>query len=142
MAEVKQGDKVSVHYKGTLKDGTLFESSEGREPLQFTVGEGRVLKGFDDALLGMQLGDKKTVEIPVDEAYGQRIDLLVMQFPIEKFPEEIQPVEGLMIHLSDEMGNNYQAKIIKIEGKMVTVDANHALAGKDLIFDIELVEVH
>lgn len=142
MTQVKSGDKVKVHYKGSLTDGTVFDSSEGREPLEFTVGNGMVIKGFDDAVLGMEIGDKKTVDIPVDQAYGPSNPEMIMEFPKQDFPAEMEPQSGMGIHLSDQMGNNIPATIIEIKEETVVIDANMPLAGKDLVFDIELVEVN
>ncbi len=141
MTQVKAGDAVKVHYKGSLKDNTVFDSSEGREPLAFTAGSGMVIKGFDNAVIGMTVGEKKTVEIPVHEAYGPPNPEMILQFPASEFPEELKPEPGLMIHLSDNMGNNIPATIVEVKDGMVTVDANTPLAGKDLIFDIELVSI-
>lgn len=141
MIQVKSGDTVQVHYKGTLKDGTLFDSSEGRDPLQFEVGKGMVIKGFDDALLGMSIGDKKTVDIPVEQAYGQANPEMVMEFSKSDFPADMTPEAGMQIHLSDNMGNNFPALIKEVKDETVVIDANHALAGKDLIFEIELVAI-
>mgnify|MGYP003580697283 CR=1 FL=1 len=141
MIQVKSGDTVQVHYKGTLKDGTLFDSSEGRDPLQFEVGKGMVIKGFDDALLGMSIGDKKTVDIPVEQAYGQANPEMVMEFSKSDFPADMAPEAGMQIHLSDNMGNNFPTLIKEVKDETVVIDANHALAGKDLIFEIELVAI-
>lgn len=141
MTQVKAGDAVKVHYKGSLKDNTVFDSSEGREPLAFTAGSGMVIKGFDNAVIGMTVGEKKTVEIPVHEAYGPSNPEMILQFPASEFPEDMKPEPGLMIHLSDNMGNNIPATIVEVKDEMVTVDANTPLAGKDLIFDIELVSI-
>lgn len=141
MTQVKSGDTVKVHYKGTLTDGTTFDSSEGREPLQFEVGSGMVIKGFDDALLGMSIGDKKTVNIPVDQAYGPVDPNKIIEFPKSDFPEDMSPQAGMGIHLTDNYGNHHPAMITEVKEDVVVVDVNHVLAGKDLIFDIELVEI-
>lgn len=141
MQQVKKGDKVSVHYHGRLNDGTTFDSSEGREPLAFTAGQGQVIKGFDDAVIDMQLGDKKTVNIPVHEAYGPRQENMMMDFPITDFPPDIAPQIGAELHMSDNEGNHFPVVITAINGDMVTLDANHPLAGQDLTFDIELVAI-
>lgn len=141
MQQAKSGDTVRVHYHGKLTDGTTFDSSEGRAPLEFTVGRGMVIKGFDDALIDMQIGDKKTVHIPVDQAYGHRNDEMMMEFPKSDFPEDMAPEVGLEIHMSDNMGNVFPVVIAEVLENTVILDANHALAGKDLVFDIELVEI-
>lgn len=141
MTQVQAGNTVKVHYKGTLTDGTTFDSSEGREPLQFEVGSGMVIKGFDQALVGMNIGDKKTVNIPVDEAYGPADPNKIIEFPRADFPQDMQPEAGMGIHLTDNMGNNHPAVITEVKDTVVVVDVNHVLAGKDLIFEIELVEI-
>ena len=141
MTQVKSGDAVKVHYTGRLKDGSTFDSSEGREPLQFTVGEGMVIKGFDNALIDMQVGESKTVEIPVLDAYGPSNPEMIMEFPKTQFPPDMTPELGMSLHLSDNMGNNIPATIIEVKDESVILDANMPLAGKDLIFDITLVEV-
>ena len=139
MAQVKSGDTVRVHYHGKLTNGTTFDSSEGRDPLEFTVGSGQVIKGFDDAMLDMNIGDKKTVNIPVDNAYGQRSDDMMMEYPLAEFPAEMKPEIGMELHMSDNMGNVFPVVIMEIKEDSVVLDANHPLAGEDLVFEIELV---
>lgn len=141
MQKVKNGDTVRVHYHGTLTDGSTFDSSEGREPLEFTVGEGQVIKGFDDALLDMEPGQKKTVNIPVDQAYGQRNDDMMMEYPKTEFPAEMKPEVGMQLHMSDNNGNVFPVVIAEVLDDVVVLDANHPLAGEDLTFEIELVSI-
>jgi len=141
MAQVKKGDKVSVHYHGRLTDGSTFDSSEGRDPLNFTAGSGQVIKGFDDAVIDMTPGDKKTVNIPVDHAYGHRNDDMVMEFPVTDLPSDVKPEVGMELQMGDNQGNTFPVLITEINGDMMTLDANHPLAGQDLIFDIELVSI-
>lgn len=141
MTMVKAGDNVKVHYKGTLTDGTMFDSSEGREPLEFTVGAGMMIKGFDNAVLGMEVGQSKTVEIPSQDAYGPSNPEMVMTFPLSDFPEGMNPTAGMTIGLSDNMGNNIPATIVEVKEESVVIDANSPLAGKDLVFEIELVSI-
>jgi peptidylprolyl isomerase len=141
MQQAKSGDIVRVHYHGKLIDGTTFDSSEGRAPLEFTVGQGMVIKGFDDAMIDMKIGDKKTVHIPVEQAYGHRNDEMMMEFPKTDFPDDMTPEIGMELHMSDNMGNVFPVVIAEVLEKTVILDANHSLAGKDLVFDIELVEI-
>ena len=141
MQQVKNGDTVNVHYHGKLTDGSTFDSSEGRDPLQFTVGSGQVIKGFDDALIDMKIGEKKTVNIPVDQAYGQRSDNMMMEYPKSDFPADMQPQVGLELHMSDNAGNVFPVVIAEVQDEVVILDANHPLAGQDLIFEIELVSI-
>lgn len=141
MSKVKAGNTVNVHYHGTLTDGTTFDSSEGREPLQFVVGQGQVIKGFDDALIDMEVGDKKRVEIPVDEAYGQPSPENYLEFPKTDFPEDMTPEVGMQLHLSDHQGNQFPVVINEVKEESVILDGNHPLAGKDLVFEIELVGI-
>lgn len=141
MSKVKAGDTVKVHYHGKLTDGTTFDSSEGREPLQFTVGEGQVIKGFDNALIDMEIGDKKTVNIPVAEAYGPAAQENFIEFPKTDFPPDVKPEIGIQLHLSDNQGNHFPVVVSEVRENSVVLDANHPLAGKDLVFDIELVSI-
>jgi peptidylprolyl isomerase len=141
MAQVKKGDTVSVHYHGKLEDGTTFDSSEGREPLQFTAGSGQVIKGFDDAVMDMAIGEKKTVNIPVEHAYGERNDDMMMEYPISEFPDDMSPQIGMELQMSDNSGNIFPVVIVEVGDEVVVLDANHPLAGKDLTFDLELVAI-
>ncbi len=141
MQQVKQGDKVKVHYHGKLTDGTTFDSSEGRDPLEFEVGAGAVIPGFDNGVMGMAVGDKKTVNIPAEEAYGPKVDELVMDFPKERFPEDMQPEIGMQLMMNNGSGQQFPVTIVGVKDETITLDANHQLAGKDLVFDIELVDI-
>jgi FKBP-type peptidyl-prolyl cis-trans isomerase 2 len=141
MQQVKSGDTVKVHYHGKLTDGTTFDSSEGREPLEFEVGSGNVIAGFDSGVTGMQVGEKKTVNIPVDEAYGQKQDDLLMEFPLDRFPADMQPEVGMQLNMSNGSGQNFPVIIREVREDSVVLDANHPLAGEDLTFDLELVEI-
>jgi FKBP-type peptidyl-prolyl cis-trans isomerase 2 len=141
MQQVKNGDTVRVHYHGKLKDGSTFDSSEGREPLEFTVGNGQVIKGFDDAVIDMNVGDKITVEIPVENAYGERNDDMMMEYPVSDFPADMKPEVGMELNMSDNQGNVFPVVIAEVLDDSVVLDANHPLAGEDLIFEIELVSI-
>jgi FKBP-type peptidyl-prolyl cis-trans isomerase 2 len=141
MEQVKSGDTVKVHYHGKLTDGTTFDSSEGRDPLEFEVGSGSVIAGFDSGVTGMSVGDKKTINIPVDEAYGQKQDDLLMEFPLDRFPSDLQPEVGMQLNMSNGSGQNFPVVIREVREDSVLLDANHPLAGEDLVFDLELVEI-
>ncbi|KAI9449141.1 peptidylprolyl isomerase FKBP-type [Russula earlei] len=141
MQQVKKGDTVKVHYHGKLTDGTTFDSSEGREPLEFEVGGGMVIEGFDNGVTGMTIGEKKTVVIPFLEAYGPLQEEMIMEFPRDRFPADLVPQVGLQLSMSDNAGNQYPVVITEVKDEVVILDANHPLAGKDLVFDLELVEI-
>ncbi len=141
MAQVKKGDKVKVHYHGKLTSGETFDSSEGRDPLEFEVGSGHVIKGFDDGVTGMEPGEKKTINIPFPEAYGPRNPEMVIEVTKDKFPEDMEIELGLPLMMSDNEGHQFQVTIVEIQDTAVMLDANHPLAGKDLIFDLELMEI-
>jgi len=141
MQTVKNGDTVRVHYHGTLINGTTFDSSEGRDPLEFKVGAGMVIKGFDSGVLEMQVGDKKKLEIPVDQAYGPKNDELIMDFPKANIPPDLKPEIGMELQMSNAQGQVFPVKVAGVSTEFVTLDANHPLAGEDLIFEIELVEI-
>lgn len=141
MAAIKAGDTVFIHYTGTLTDGTEFDSSKGRDPLEFTVGSGMVIKGMDDGLLGMDVGEKKRLEIPAAEAYGPINPDNRIAVPRDQLPEDIPVEVGLMLQMQGPQGQAVPVTIVEVTETEVTLDANHALAGKDLIFDIEVVSV-
>lgn len=141
MAEAKTGDTVNVHYTGKLKDGSIFDSSEEHEPLQFTIGEGKVIPGFEKTVIGMNPGETRTAEVSQDEAYGSYLEEL--QFSVEKsiLPEGMNPEVGQYLQMHQNDGNIFNVKVTDINEKQITLDANHPLAGQDLIFDIQLVEI-
>jgi len=141
MQQVKNGDTVKVHYHGKLTDGTTFDSSEGRKPLEFEVGSGSVIPGFNNGVLGMSVGDKKTVNIAAEEAYGIVEEDRVMEFPIDRFPPDLKPEVGMTLTMSDGNGQQFPVVIAGVQDDVVVLDANHPLAGKDLVFDIELMEI-
>jgi FKBP-type peptidyl-prolyl cis-trans isomerase 2 len=141
MQQVKSGDTVKVHYHGTLTDGTTFDSSEGREPLEFEVGSGMVIKGFDDGVMGMMVGDKKTLNIPAEDAYGPKHEENVIEFPQNQFPEGMKPEVGMRLNLNSADGQVVPVVIVEIGEEVVLLDANHPLAGEALVFNIELVEI-
>lgn len=141
MSTVKQGDTVKVHYVGTLNDGTQFDSSEGRDPLEFNVGAGQVIKGFDDAVTGMEVGNTVNVSIPPDEAYGQHKEELIITFPKERFPEGMELNVGSQIYLQDQQNNPIPVTIVEVKEEEVILDANHQLAGQELNFKITLVDI-
>lgn len=140
--QAKKGDAVQVHYTGKLEDGSVFDSSANREPLGFTLGDGNMIKGFDTAVDGMTLGDKVTVTIPATEAYGERRDDMIIEVPIEQVPADIKPEIGMQLTLQGGNGQPMPVVVTDLDEKKITLDANHQLAGKDLIFDIELVKVN
>lgn len=137
--KAQKDDLVRVHYQGTLEDGTVFDSSEGREPLEFVVGSGSVISGFDAAVIGMGEGETKDVLVPCVEAYGPWTEELLFSLQREAFPFE--PQEGMVVRLSLPSGEDMAATVCSVEDQSVTLDANHPLAGKDLNFRITLVEI-
>lgn len=140
MSEAKRGDNVKVHYTGKLADGTVFDSSDGGEPLAFAVGSGQVIQGFDEAVVGMKVGDSKDVVIPVEKAYGERKDEMVIQAPIDQVPPDLNPEVGMRLEMGGANGEVLRVVVVEVEETHVTLDANPPLAGKELHFAIELVE--
>ncbi|GAB4035845.1 FKBP-type peptidyl-prolyl cis-trans isomerase [Spirosoma jeollabukense] len=142
MAQAKSGDTVQVHYTGTLTDGTIFDSSEGRTPLEFTVGSGQVIKGFDEGVAGMNQGEKKTISIPVEDAYGPANEDMIFTLNREDIPNDIPLEVGMTLNMHED-GNPRPIPVIvrELTDTNVTLDANHPLAGQDLTFAIELVGV-
>ena len=141
MSVVKEGDTVSLHYKGWLDDGTVFDSSEGRQPLSFRVGAGQVIPGFDDAVRGMAAGENRQINIPADQAYGPYYDDLVRVVPRSAFPAHTTPTIGFAFDMELPSGEPMTVRIIDIEGDEITLDANHLLAGENLHFDVHLVSI-
>lgn len=141
MAEAKNGDNVKVHYTGRLTTGEQFDSSAGREPLGFTVGAGQMIKGFDAAIPGMIVGDKKTITIPAAEAYGERSAEAMIDFPKENVPADMVLEPGMQLTLTSQDGRPFPVIVSEVKEDVIVLDANHHLAGQDLVFDIELVEI-
>ncbi len=141
MQQAKKGDKVKVHYHGKLTSGETFDSSANREPLEFEIGSGSVIKGFDEGVTGMKVGEKKTVNIPSDSAYGPRNPEMIIEVPKEKFPGDMELAIGIPLMINDGEGRQFQVIISSIRDNSVMLDANHPLAGKDLVFELELVEI-
>lgn len=130
-----------MHYHGRLTDGSTFDSSEGRDPLEFKVGSGQVIKGFDAGVTGMAVGEKKTVHIPSDEAYGPKDEERVVEFPKANFPPDMNPEVGMQLNMTNGAGQVIPVVIKEVGEEAVLLDANHPLAGEDLIFEIELVDI-
>ncbi len=141
MQQVKNGDKIKVHYHGKLTSGETFDKSEGREPLAFEVGSGMVIRDFDDGVIGMAVGEKKTIQIPVDEAYGPKNPEMIVNMPKDRFPADLQIEVGMPLLMSDQNGQQFQVVVSEILEDSITLDANHPLAGQELVFDLELVEI-
>ena len=141
MSKAKSGDTVKIHYTGTLDDGTEFDSSAGREPLEFALGGGQVIPGFDTAVDGMSVGDSKTVTIPPGEAYGERHEQLVQEVPKSALPEDMKPEVGMQLQSQSPDGQIMNLVIAEVAEESITVDGNHPLAGQGLTFAIELVEI-
>ena len=141
MNAAKSGDTVRIHYTGKLEDGTQFDSSEGRDPLEFALGSGNVIPGFENAVEGMAVGDKKSVTIPPEEAYGPRHEQLIQDVPRNRLPDGITPTVGMDLQSQNENGQVMQFSVTAVDEESITVDGNHPLAGKALSFDVELVEI-
>ncbi len=142
MTEVKNGDTARIHYTGKLTDGSVFDSSEGREPLEFAVGSGQVIPGMDAGMLGMAVGDKKVLEIPAMEAYGPVNPDARQAIPRESIPADIPLEIGTQLQMQTPDGQALPVTVVEVSEDSVTLDANHFLAGKDLIFDVELVSIN
>lgn len=141
MPTAKNGDTVEVHYTGTLEDGTVFDSSEGREPLTFTLGSGQVISGFEEAALGMEVGETRKARLDVEEAYGERRDDLVLEVPREQLPEELDVDLGSALQLQQPDGRAVPVTVTALDEEKVTLDANHPLSGKPLEFELTLVGI-
>ncbi len=141
MTQVKQGDTVRIHYTGTLADGSVFDSSDGRDPLEFAVGSGQIIPGLDVALPGMSVGDKKTVEVPADQAYGPVSEDARQSVPRAEIPADIPLDPGTQLQVQTPQGHVMPVTVVEVTETEVVLDANHPLAGKDLTFAIELISI-
>ena len=141
MTTAKQGDTVHIHYSGSLEDGTVFDSSVGRDPLSFTIGSGQVIPGFEEAVIGMTIDEKKNVTIPVDKAYGPRNEEMVMTVPKDQVPPDLNPEIGQKLQLQGPGNTPMVVEVTEVAEEHIKLDANPPLAGKDLIFDLELVKI-
>lgn len=149
MAQAKEGDRVKVHYTGRLDDGSVFDSSEcaedecgcGHGPMEFTIGAGEVIPGFDAGVIGLSVGESKTIHIPIEDAYGERIEEMVAEVPRGDLPPEMKPEVGQQLEVTQDDGQLFQVLVIDVNDEKITIDANHPLAGKALNFDIRLVEI-
>jgi peptidylprolyl isomerase len=141
MATATTGTTVSIHYTGTLSDGTTFDSSEGRDPLSFEMGKGQIIPGLEQALDGMSVGESKTVTIPADQAYGPHVPEGVQDVPREMVPDHIPLDLGTQLQVQTPEGQQTQVVVTKVTDETVTLDGNHPLAGKDLTFAVEVVSV-
>jgi peptidylprolyl isomerase len=141
MSKAKDGDKVKVHYTGKFEDETVFDTSRGRQPLEFTIGSGNIIPGFEHAIVGMETGGSKTFTIPPDDGYGQHRDELMVEVQKSDFPPDLNPEIGQQLQMQRPDGNTITVVVKEINGDAVTLDANHPLAGKTLVFDVELVEI-
>ncbi len=141
MNKAKKGDVVKVHYTGKLNSGEQFDSSEGRAPLEFTVGAGQMIAGFDEAIPGMAVGEKKTIAIAPENAYGEKNEEAIIEFPKSNIPADMKLEPGMKLQLRNEAGQPIPVVVAEVKDEIVILDANHELAGKELIFDIELVDI-
>jgi peptidylprolyl isomerase len=141
MQQAKKGDVVRVHYTGRLTDGQQFDSSVGRTPLEFTLGAGQMIKGFDTGVEGMAIGEKKVINISPEEGYGPKNPEAIIEFPKEQVPQDMKLEPGMELTLQNQHGHPVPVVVMEVKDDVIILDANHSLAGKDLVFDIELVEI-
>ena len=141
MTPAKSGDSVKVHYTGTLDNGTVFDSSADRDPLEFTIGEGRLIADFENAVIDMNPGDSKTIKIPSDAAYGPHREDMLLKVNRSDFPEGLEPQIDQKLQVRNANGDDAVVTVVAIDGEIVTLDANHPLAGEDLTFEIQLAEI-
>lgn len=141
MSKAKDGDTVKVHYTGTLENGEVFDTSQEREPLEFQLGQGQLIPGFEKAVIGMSEGDSTKVDIPSNEAYGEVREDLVINVPKNQLPDDVEPKVGMQLQVNQQNGQPIPVRITEVKDEELVLDANHPLAGKDLTFEIELLEV-
>ncbi|AEV31594.1 FKBP-type peptidyl-prolyl cis-trans isomerase [Owenweeksia hongkongensis] len=141
MSQVKENDTVKVHYTGKLTNGEVFDSSLEREPLEFTLGQGQLIPGFEKGMINMELNEKKTLNIPCAEAYGERREEMMQEVPKNQLPPEVKPEVGMGLISQTPDGQEMRLTVAEVKDETIVVDANHPLAGQDLVFDIELLEI-
>ena len=141
MTQAKQGDTVNIHYTGKLEDGTVFDTSRSRHPLQFTIGKGQVIAGFEQAVIGMNLGESRTATVPVEQAYGQRRQDMIVTIQRDQLPPDLNPAVGQRLELTQTDDQTILVTVTDMTDATLTLDANHPLAGKDLTFEIELLKI-
>ncbi len=141
MQKIKSGDTVRIHYTGRTDDGTEFDSSVGKEPLEFTVGEGEIIPGLEKGVIDMESGEKKTITVPADEAYGIYNEELRIPVARDLLPPDLDPFIGLELVMNMQDGSTFPVRVVEVQEASITVDANHPLAGEDLTFDVEVVEI-
>lgn len=141
MAGAQNGDTVKVHYTGKLDDGTVFDSSRTRDPIEFTLGEQGIITGFQEIVVGMEPGESKTTTVPVEKAYGHRNDEMIVEIPRSRVPEDVNPQIGEHVYLARPDGQTIPVRVVEATDAAITVDANHPLAGEALTFDVELMEI-
>jgi len=141
MAQAKAGDRVKINFIGKLEDGSVFANTADREPLEFKLGEGKIIPGIENAVEGMNVGESKTVKVPPEQAYGQRRDELVEELGRDKFPKNIELQVGQKFEVPQQEGQPMVVRVVDVSEQTVTLDANHPLAGRDLTFELELLEI-
>ena len=141
MTQAKHGDTVKVHYTGKLDDGTVFDSSINRDPLQFIIGDGHIIPGFQQTVVGMNPGESRTAIIPADEAYGPYYEEMVLVIDRDQLPPDLKPTVGLQLQMSHANGQRTMVTVTDLSESSVTIDANHPLSGENLTFDIQLIEI-
>jgi peptidylprolyl isomerase len=141
MAQAKRGDTVKINFTGKLEDGTVFSSTANQKPLEFKLGEGKIIPGVEKAVEGMNVGESKTVEVPPEQAYGQHQAELVQEVSRDRFPKDVEPQVGQRFEVPQQQGQSMAVKVVDVSESIVTLDANHPLAGRDLTFELELLEI-
>lgn len=141
MANAQTGDTVKVHYTGRLGDGTIFDNSEDREPLEFTIGDGKLIPGFENGVIGMQVGEQKEIEVAFEDAYGAFNEEMLVEVPRKELPAEFAAEIGEFVEISDQDGNTFLVQVMEVDKNTVVLDGNHPLAGEDLIFNLKLVAI-
>ena len=141
MAEAKVGDTVKIHFTGKLQDETVVETSKDRDPLEFTIGDGNVIPGLEQGVIGMAAGDKKTIAISPEDAFGQPQEDLVVDIKKSELPKDVELAAGAYLNIESSNGKEFKAKVVEIKEDTVTLDANHPLAGVTINYDVELIEI-